>query len=159
MSNLRIYLINPRYGGFSFLELIVTVAIISVLAMFAFDSYRERREKTDRLRAAADIAMIQSKVNNYYMETMELPDSLNEINISGIEKDPWGTPYVYVKLADIKGNGGARKDKNLVPINTDYDLYSKGPDKESRNPLTAKASRDDIIRANNGGFIGLAEDY
>jgi len=46
-----------------------------------------------------------------------------------------------------------------VPLNTDYDLYSQGPDGQSVSPLTAAKSRDDIIRANNGDFIGTAEDY
>ena len=52
-----------------------------------------------------------------------------------------------------------RKDQNLVPINSDYDLYSLGEDGDSKAPLTARASHDDIIRANNGNFIGLGEDY
>ncbi|MEE8106831.1 MAG: prepilin-type N-terminal cleavage/methylation domain-containing protein [Planctomycetota bacterium] len=61
------------------------------------------------------------------------------------------------------GNGGgvgqARKDHFLVPLNSDYDLYSKGPDGKSSPPLTAEASRDDIIRANDGAYFGLASDY
>lgn len=52
-----------------------------------------------------------------------------------------------------------RKDHNLVPINTDYDLYSMGPDGQSVAPLTAKASRDDIIRGADGAFIGRASDF
>lgn len=56
-------------------------------------------------------------------------------------------------------NGQARKDRNLVPINSDFDLYSMGRDGQSAPPLTAKVSRDDIVRANNGGFVGLASDY
>ena len=52
-----------------------------------------------------------------------------------------------------------RKDKKLVPLNSDYDLYSMGPDGESKPPLTAKASKDDIVRANDGEFVGLAERY
>jgi len=57
------------------------------------------------------------------------------------------------------GIGQARKDRFLVPLNSDYDLYSKGQDGESVAPLTAAKSRDDIIRANDGGFIGLASEY
>ena len=49
-----------------------------------------------------------------------------------------------------------RKDRFLVPINSDFDLYSMGKDRISQIPLTAKASRDDIIRANDGAYIGLA---
>jgi general secretion pathway protein G len=44
-------------------------------------------------------------------------------------------------------------------LNSDFDLYSKGRDRDSKLPLTAEASRDDIVRANNGGFIGLAKNY
>ena len=57
------------------------------------------------------------------------------------------------------GHGHARKDHSLVPINTDFDLYSMGPDGRSSPPLTAKASRDDIVRANDGAFVGVAADY
>jgi hypothetical protein len=32
------------------------------------------------------------------------------------------------------------------------------PDGESRSPLTAKASRDDVIYGRDGGFIGRASD-
>ncbi len=53
----------------------------------------------------------------------------------------------------------ARKDHSLHPINCDYDLYSKGKDGKTTAPLTAKISQDDIIRANNGGYFGLASDY
>lgn len=54
--------------------------------------------------------------------------------------------------------GKKRKDKSLYPLNTDYDLYSMGPDGKSQTPLTAKASRNDIVRAKNGAFIGWAAD-
>lgn len=55
--------------------------------------------------------------------------------------------------------GQMRKDQAMVPINSDYDLCRKGPDGVSVKPLIANDSRDDIIRASNGSFIGLASDY
>jgi general secretion pathway protein G len=57
------------------------------------------------------------------------------------------------------GVGKSRKNKNLTPINSYFDLYSKGKDGLSTLPLTAKASRDDVILANDGAFIGLASNY
>lgn len=64
------------------------------------------------------------------------------------------------------GNGGGgggqiqpRKDRFLVPINSDFDLYSMGKDRETVAPLTAKKSHDDIVRANDGAFVGLASDF
>jgi len=50
-------------------------------------------------------------------------------------------------------------DKFMVPLNTDFDLYSVGPDGESAGPLSAKNSKDDVIRALNGGFVGLASNF
>jgi general secretion pathway protein G len=47
----------------------------------------------------------------------------------------------------------------LVPINSTYDLYSMGKDGKTKAPITAQDSRDDIIRANDGLFIGLASDF
>ena len=87
-----------------------------------------------------------------------LPESLADIGRGGM-KDPWGNDYVYLNLTTIKGKGKARKDHSLVPLNSDYDLYSKGPDGASVAPLTAAASHDDILRANNGRFIGPASSY
>jgi general secretion pathway protein G len=65
------------------------------------------------------------------------------------------------------GNGGggnpaialARKDGFLVPINSDFDLYSMGPDRESKPTLSNPVSRDDIIRGADGAFYGLAEKF
>lgn len=55
--------------------------------------------------------------------------------------------------------GEVRKDRFQVPINSDFDLYSSGPDGQSRGPLSAPVSRDDILRANDGAFYGVAEDF
>ena len=55
--------------------------------------------------------------------------------------------------------GQARKDRFLVPLNSDYDLYSAGKDGKSRPPLSAQMSQDDIVRANDGAYIGLASQY
>jgi general secretion pathway protein G len=55
--------------------------------------------------------------------------------------------------------GQMRKDRNLVPINTDFDLYSMGKDGETVMPLTTPKSQDDIVRASNGAFVGLGSDY
>ena len=74
--------------------------------------------------------------------------------------DPWGRPYEYLNIRTAgPGKGALRKDGKLNPLNTDFDLYSIGKDGMSATPLSAEESRDDIVRANNGAFIGLGEDY
>ena len=71
--------------------------------------------------------------------------------------DPWGRPYEYLNIT--LSPSLARKDLALHPINSDFALYSKGKDGASQPPLTAATSRDDIVRANDGQFIGLASTY
>ena len=73
--------------------------------------------------------------------------------------DPWGHPYVYLSFTGIKGKGKMRKDKHLNPINTQYDLYSLGADGQSRLPLPAPVSQDDVILAYDGNYIGLASNF
>ena len=66
--------------------------------------------------------------------------------------DPWGNAYQYRNVQTQKGNGKLRKDRFMVPLNSDFDLYSRGADGLSRDPLSAPASHNDIIRANDGGL-------
>lgn len=74
-----------------------------------------------------------------------------------------GQPYQYLKFTLNKNGkinpGKVRKDRFLVPLNSDYDLYSMGPDGDSKPPLTAAASRDDILRAADGAYVGVASDF
>lgn len=87
-----------------------------------------------------------------------LPDNLAFLGPE--QRDPWGNPYQYNKFPPFKKvPKGARRDRFLVPINTTYDLYSMGRDGATSPALTAKQSRDDVIRANDGGFFGLASRY
>ncbi|MBX3120823.1 MAG: prepilin-type N-terminal cleavage/methylation domain-containing protein [Fimbriimonadaceae bacterium] len=65
----------------------------------------------------------------------------------------------YAAAGGNASRGRPRKDRFLHPINSDYDLYSMGKDGESVEPLTAQKSHDDIIRANDGSFVGLAVEF
>ena len=94
----------------------------------------------------------------YNIDNDKYPQSLAEVGYAN-RLDPWGSPYQYLNVQTAKGKGQLRKDRFVVPINTDYDLYSMGKDGKSVPPLTAKASRDDIIRANNGAYIDLASEF
>lgn len=52
-----------------------------------------------------------------------------------------------------------RRDRYMYPLNTDYDLFSLGPDGRTAVSLGQAVGLDDVIRANNGGFFGSAADY
>ena len=147
-----------RHRGFTAIEIILVVAIIGVTAAVALPAYANYRERVRITQAVIDIKGLEAQIKSYGLENRALPASLSDIGRGGM-LDPWGNPYQYTNLETIKGNGKARKNKNLVPINSDFDLYSNGKDGASASPLTAKASRDDIVRASDGRFVGLASDY
>jgi general secretion pathway protein G len=144
--------------AFTLFELLLVAAILGVVAAFAIPGYGQYKEQVKITQAKTDIVIIESAIERYYADHLAFPDTLAQAGLGGM-LDPWGNPYQYLNITTAKGKGQVRKDLNLVPINSDYDLYSMGKDGESQSPLTAKASRDDIIRANNGKFVGLAADY
>jgi general secretion pathway protein G len=153
--------IRARAGarrGFTLVELGLSLALLAVLVGLALPSYNGWKDKARTQKAVQDIIAISAVVDQYLADTGALPADLAAIGRDGIQ-DPWGRAYEYLPLIGVKGNGKARKDHSLVPLNSDYDLYSKGPDGASVGPLTAKASRDDILRANNGRFVGPASMY
>ena len=144
--------------GMTLLELMFAVLVLGILASTGVAGYQRYVARTQTTRAIADISEIQLAVDKFELNRGALPDSLAEIGFGG-QLDPWGNGYQYLNFADIMGVAEVRKDRNLVPINTDYDLYSVGRDGDSQPPLTANVSRDDIVRANDGRFVGKAEDY
>jgi general secretion pathway protein G len=97
-------------------------------------------------------------IEDFKVDYGRFPDALDEVGMDDM-RDPWGNPYQYLNIETAEGPGSLRKDKFLVPLNTDFDLYSMGKDGESKPPLTAKASHDDVVRANDGGYVGIATGY
>lgn len=150
---------NKRYCGFTLVELLLALAIGGILAAIAVTAYNGYRDRLNVGQAKNDILHIQLVIERFYTANYRYPESLGELTEQIPQLDPWSNPYQYLNIATTKGKGKVRKDHNLVPLNSDYDLYSVGKDGKSVSPLTAKASRDDIVRANNGGFIGLASEY
>jgi len=146
-------------SGFSIVEFLMAVTLAGILGTLANKAYSEYAVRARNAAAVADIGKIKLTIDGYRLNhNGGVPESLSVIGLSDM-LDPWKRPYVYLPFAGIKGNGAKRKDHNLVPINTDYDLYSVGPDGASASPLTAKTSRDDIIMANDGKYVGVASKY
>ena len=144
--------------GFTVVELVIVVAIVGVLATVAIPIYGGYIDRQNNRQAISDIYVIETAITRFETEFGSLPKNLDKIVEPGLV-DPWGNPYVYLNIKNMQPGDKPRKDKNLVPLNTDYDLYSKGKDGLSKIPLTPPESHDDIVRANDGAFVGLAVDY
>lgn len=144
--------------GFTLLELIVVVGILGTLASIAVPAYYNYVEKARVTKAIVEIRQLEKEILSFQAINERLPASLDEIG-RGNMADPWGNPYQYLDVTTTEGVGKVRKDRFMVPLNSDFDLYSMGKDGSSVSPLTAKQSHDDIIRANNGQYVGIASMY
>jgi general secretion pathway protein G len=144
--------------GFTLIELLIAMAIILTLAALAVPNFIAAMDLARVAKAVGDIKTIEEEITLYDVINNQLPDDLSQIGY-GNYLDPWHNPYEYLNHSTMKGNGKARKDRFLVPLNSDYDLYSDGKDGKSVSPITAKPSQDDVIRASGGSYIGLASEF
>lgn len=151
-----------RQTGLTIIELMMAILVLGALAAIALPSYQNYREKVRIHQAVTDIAGIAANLKAYQLDNRYFPPTLNTLPMyNPVPKDPWGQPYEYlaIDIDPAPSKGAVRKDKNMNPLNSDFDLYSMGPDGKTAKPLTAAAAQDDIVRANNGAFIGVAKDH
>lgn len=144
-------------AGFTLVESLLVVTLIGVLTAVAYPKYNAYQDRARTFQAVQDINAMSAIVRNRWDDARAYPESLNEMQMDG-RLDPWGMPYVYYNV-ESNGKGGARKDKALNPINTDFDLYSLGPNRKTKPQITQKDSVDDVIRASNGAYVGTASSF
>ena len=141
--------------GLTLIELLILMGVIGILASIGLLLYVNFSDQANVARAIADITVIDSEILTFHMTNERLPDNLAEIGRATF-LDPWGRPYEYLNF-DLGGK--PRRDGKLKPINTEYDLYSKGKDGDTKEKLDSKESLDDIVRAFDGQFINLASKF
>jgi len=148
----------PGRLALTMIEIMIVVAIIGTLVVLAYPFYRRYMTRTQLVKAIRDMRVIEEELTVYELANGNLPDSLEAIDRHTFQ-DPWGHPYQYLKYANYVSTDLFRKERFLFPLNEEYDLYSNGPDGQSEPELSAPASLDDIVRANDGTFIGPASEF
>lgn len=145
-------------AGWTLVELLLAVAILGALAALAIPAYADAREEARVAEAIADLRVIESEIAAYRLAARSLPASLADIGREG-DRDPWGHAYRYLRFEGANWVAQARVDRFQVPINSDYDLYSIGRDGDTALSLQLPPSLDDVIRANDGSYMGLASRF
>jgi general secretion pathway protein G len=175
--------------GFTLIELMIVIAILGTIAGIGIPLYANYIEKARVTRAIAEIRMLEKEILLYSDDDdlPNSLDDIGRAGLKDPWGNPY--QYLNFSTLSTgsgggvggggggggggssKGGGGGggggdpgppdkpRMDRFLVPINSDYDLYSMGRDGRSVAPLTAKMSHDDIVRANDGKYVGLAHKY
>ena len=152
--------------GFTLIELMLVLGILVLLWAVAVPVYKEYKNRLLTSRTIADIANFDAQIERYRSGHFgQLPDSLAQLAADtgvALPKDPWGKDYQYLKIEGVLPvliSNLIRVDKNLRPLNVDYDLFSMGPNKITLPAINVGPSLDDIVRANSGSYIGVANDY
>ncbi len=162
---------NPGDRGFTLVELIVTVAIVGILATLAVPIYKDTTDRAKYAGVKSDIRTMEDAIGAYALDQNKLPAQLSDLGNQGNRKDPWNNPYQYYNIDTGTGNGTRYLSWAVDPatldncLNHDYDLYSKGPDGQTKNlipdpsdPAVKTTSSDDVIRVNEGATILLASE-
>jgi general secretion pathway protein G len=149
-------LIPLRNSGFTIADTLLTMALLAISAGAAVPRVATHLEETRAARAAEDIHRIEAALKEYRDQHHELPDSLEQLPFPYL-LDPWGRPYEYVNFA-TRGLSEQRYFHNL-PLNSDYDLYSRGADGRTDIALNAASAADDVVRGRDGEFVGLATEF
>ena len=115
-------------AGFSFIELIVAIAILGLLMAVAVPAYMGWVERGRVRSTEATIQNIKTTIFQYNLDTGTYPRALRDLEVrpsdeaiarkwrgpymqSVPEDDPWGNPYVYRAVSGQKNP---------------YELYSTG---------------------------------
>ena len=147
-----------QIDAFTFIELIIIITIIGILSGIAAPIYADYKYRAQMVTATAIIREIEAGINVYKYRYGTHPLTLSDAMIA-TPLDPWGNPYYYLSSTDPAWQANQRLDRHMRPLNSDFDLYSKGADGRSAPALTHPLSRDDVIRAANGAFVGLGADF
>ena len=135
----------------------LAIALLAAVSISYFANYTYRSQVQVAVR---DVGLLQARIDKYYSDVNTYPTALADLNLPVTEiTDPWGSQYQYINHALVSGAGHIRRDRSLNPLNPDYDLYSIGRDGDSKMPITAAESQDDVIRALGGAYVGLASGF
>ena len=149
---------RSRSRAFTIVELAIVLAIGGLLIAMTWSAVERYLDRSRVSQAVLDIGEMSKTIRQYEIANGALPAALTDVALDAKE-DPWGQGYVYVNLRTAPSSVKARKDKALKPLNSDFDLYSVGPDGLTAASLNKPESRDDVVRARDGGFIGTAEEF
>jgi general secretion pathway protein G len=121
-------------GGFTLIELILVTVIIGILAGMVTLTFAGRAEEARIKAAKGDIASYNTAIDLYALDHNDkLPASLSDL-VSGkrtyvkeLNKDPWGTPYVYTAKGSTytiisAGRDGAPGTEDDVTLSSEHNV-------------------------------------
>lgn len=109
---------KQKTRGFTLIEVMVVVVILSILAAIIVPKVMDRPDTARLVKAQADIRAIESALNLYRLDNFNYPstdeglEALVPKYIDRLANDPWGNPYLYLSPG----------------LHGDMDVYTLGAD-------------------------------
>jgi general secretion pathway protein G len=96
--------LRSREGGFTLVELIIVIAIISILLSIAVPKYSQSVRQANESVLKQDLFALRRSIDNYTMDKAKAPQSLEELVSAGylrnIPKDPITNQQDWVPVQD-----------------------------------------------------------
>lgn len=146
--------------GFTLVEFSIAILVAALIIGTATPAYMYLVNKARTNKTIDEISSMQRDIDRFERKGNRFPDSLLEIYTEQ-PMDPWGNFYQYLNIKNASNPNAInpRTDKNFKKLNIDYDLFSTGADSLTLSPIAASESLDDLVRGDNGDYVGLARDF
>lgn len=149
--------IKTRQGGFSFVELMIVIAIIAILSMIGVGGYNSAMRKSRDSRRKSDIQAIYQALTLYRVDRGRYPSYNNYKAESGSEA-AFGNYIQKQQLFDPRTKAFSWTGNGVVP----YSYFCVGA--EGGDPVGGKGCRQFIIcgkmeAADGGNFEITGSDY
>ena len=107
-----------RTRGFTLIEVMVVVVILSILAAIIVPKVMDRPDTARLVKVQSDIRALESALNLYKLDNFDYPSTEEGLEalvpkyVDRLSDDPWGNPYLYLKPG----------------LHGDMDVYTLGAD-------------------------------
>jgi general secretion pathway protein G len=109
---------KQKTRGFTLIEVMVVVVILSILAAIIVPRVMDRPDTARLVKVQSDIRALESALNLYKLDNFEYPtteeglEALVPKYVARLSNDPWGNPYLYLSPG----------------LHGDMDVYTLGAD-------------------------------
>ena len=113
--------------GFTLIEVMLAVTIAAILLTLIATMYQSYRDRVDVNRAVSDIMVISASITEFKKSTTGFRSAWRRSARTACAIH--GEQHTRTSITRMSsGWAQFRKDKNIVPINSDFDLWSNGKD-------------------------------